>query len=340
METVIIREPQELLDALAGLIREPPAPGLRLGLQSRRSNTGGVLVLDLDGRRLEFNVKVRLSATRRDLDHPTWSPNDLLAVTHLTHAMVKLCAERGLSAIGLNGRVWIRQPGLALDIKLPLHGRHYCTPEPVLNYFAARSSRLARALLSARRDLWTITELAQATSLSLSRVSNLLNAFKKEGWVAGSRGDWRLAAPDALLDAWAEADDWSKRGSLKQYASIQPKPNAMARALRDLDAVPVAFTQWFAANLRHPHTTTQICSAYRARHLTPDEAGLAGFREVSGGGSLWIVVPRDDGVFQFGQEADGIPLVADVQIYLDLLQAGLRGPDQARVLREWSGFRK
>jgi hypothetical protein len=32
--------------------------------------------------------------------------------------------------------------------------------------------------------------------------------------------------------------------------------------------------------------------------------------------------------------------VCDAQIYIDLLQVGLRGPDAARALREWEGFRK
>jgi hypothetical protein len=31
-------------------------------------------------------------------------------------------------------------------------------------------------------------------------------------------------------------------------------------------------------------------------------------------------------------------LVSDAQIYLDLIHAGLRGPDQAKALREWKGF--
>jgi hypothetical protein len=51
-------------------------------------------------------------------------------------------------------------------------------------------------------------------------------------------------------------------------------------------------------------------------------------------------VPRDEGVFQTVRHVDGVPIVCDVQIYLDLLQVGLRGPDQAKALREWEGFCK
>jgi len=56
------------------------------------------------------------------------------------------------------------------------------------------------------------------------------------------------------------------------------------------------------------------------------------------GGKIWIAIPRDDGVFRNIQLLPGLPLVSDAQIYLDLIHAGLRGPDQAKALRQWKGF--
>lgn len=51
-----------------------------------------------------------------------------------------------------------------------------------------------------------------------------------------------------------------------------------------------------------------------------------------------LAIPADNGVFRENQRVGGFTLVCDAQIYLDLLQVGLRGPDQARALREWEGF--
>jgi hypothetical protein len=48
--------------------------------------------------------------------------------------------------------------------------------------------------------------------------------------------------------------------------------------------------------------------------------------------------PDDEGVLFEKQTVKGRALVTDAQIYLDLLKTGLRGPDQARALREWPGF--
>jgi len=52
------------------------------------------------------------------------------------------------------------------------------------------------------------------------------------------------------------------------------------------------------------------------------------------------LVPEDRGVFQGNQLVDGFQLVCDVQIYLDLVGSGLRGPEAADALRQWEGFAK
>ena len=61
-------------------------------------------------------------------------------------------------------------------------------------------------------------------------------------------------------------------------------------------------------------------------------------RRVEDGGRLWLVVPKDEGPLRETQTVDGFTLAADVQIYLDLLRAGLRGDEQATELRKWPDF--
>jgi hypothetical protein len=50
------------------------------------------------------------------------------------------------------------------------------------------------------------------------------------------------------------------------------------------------------------------------------------------------VVPKDEGVLRPLQSVRGFNLVSDVQIYLDLQHAGLRGEEQAAELRKWPDF--
>ena len=158
----------------------------------------------------------------------------------------------------------------------------------------------------------------------------------------GVAGGWLKVAwllyPGPLLDAWAQADDWRKRTTVREYSALETDAEVLARRVAESGAGPLAFTQWFAAKHRHPYTELPVVSVYRARFPDAAEQAALGLREVTQGGRLWIIVPRDEGVFQATRTVDGLPLVCDAQIYLDLLQAGLRGTDAARALREWKGF--
>jgi len=243
-----------------------------------------------------------------------------------------------LSCADLNGRLHLRAPGLRIVLDRSLNRYRPATPEHDL--FSPRGSRLARTLLSFPGRVWRQGDLVKLTGCSAGLLSRLLNEHKRHGWVHGQRGDWALVQPGALLDAWAQEDDWRKRTTVREYSSLEADVQVLARRVGEFGGAPLAFTQWFAAHRRHQYTELPIVSVYRTRF--PDEAEQAalglGLREVSQGGRLRIVVPRDEGVFQATRIVDGVPLVCDAQIYLDLLKAGLRGSDAARALREWEGF--
>jgi len=146
----------------------------------------------------------------------------------------------------------------------------------------------------------------------------------------------------ALLDAWAARDDWQKRTTVRQYSLLETEPVQIARKLKEVlngKQKPV-FTQWFAANLRRPYTVPPAVSAYVPRFPESGDEKSLGARQVINGGSLWLILPRDQGVFLETQRVNEFTLACDAQVYLDLLQVGLRGPDQAKALREWEGFGK
>jgi len=173
-------------------------------------------------------------------------------------------------------------------------------------------------------------------------VSAVRQQLLASDWAAEQRGGGLLVTnPEAILDAWAKSDDWEKRNITKHYSVVaQAEPFLQARKLDSIlgNARP-AFTQWVAASLRHPHTTSTIVTAYVPAFPSKgliENHFLA--REVDEGGNLRLVVPKDEGVFHPAQEINGVRLVSDVQIYLDLLGAGQRGDEQAAELRKWPDF--
>jgi hypothetical protein len=149
---------------------------------------------------------------------------------------------------------------------------------------------------------------------------------------------FRARSRDALLDQWKAADSWAKRGAVRRFSVAAGEAREIAEvARRGFPKEDLCFTQWFAAWLRHPYTTPPVVSAY-VRHEELIETFKP--RPVDAGGNLWLIAPREEEVFFDAQERDGFRLVSDVQIYLDLVQMGQRGPDAAEALRAWDGFAK
>ena len=351
-ETRVIRSGLDLEHALPDTICKAAIPGLEVDLlppaadfhQDKREKGDFLLRTEADGVTRSFRVECKLKASIGDVDRlaaalkrSPYPP--LLATVNLTEPLARHCEKVGLSCIDLNGRWILRHNGLFVNLRLKPVTR-YRLDEPERDLFSAISSRLARVLLSFPDRKWKQHDLVEVTQCSTGLLSRLLNEYSRLGWVEGTRGDWALVKPDSLLDAWAAADEWKKRGVLRQYSSLGQAPDELARRLLTWPGEEPVFTQWFAAGLRFPYTEFTVVSAYIRSFPTGDVLKTFGLREVSNGGALWLIVPRDPGVFQVTQSVNGFQLVCDAQIYLDLLKAGFRGPDQAEALRNWEGFRR
>jgi len=342
--TIKIHSGIELQEAVKASFRNLQIPGLKLLPYETAGSGGGDVDFwlrgDVDGHPVHFAVECKRHPVARDLDQLKKTDGEaapLLATVHLPKPLIERCRALGLSCFDLNGRLYLRQPGVIIDWN---HGeRRFRLAEPERNLFAGKSCRVARALLSFPNRKWKQSDLAKFTECSGGLISRLLREYTRLGWVEGSWGDWNLIQSDGLLDAWVAADSWKRRGMVRQYSALERDPEKLGGEFLKQSEGKIAFTQWFAAGRRHAYTELPIVSAYRPRFPEPEVVAALGLRETPAGGRLWVIVPHEPGVFQATQTVDGFPLVCDTQIYLDLLQVGLRGPDAARALRQWEGFR-
>lgn len=314
----------------------------------QRQRVGAVVDLAFENKRVSFEVAYQLTATTLAVEKLAARPGTkpkLMIAPSLSDAMVDHCRKHQVNCADLNGRLWIHVPGVLIDRQGTGEKRYrpeVMPPDP----FQPKSSRLVRALLSHPDRRWTHGELVERTGLSGGLISRLVKHLEHQGTVLreGPPKQKRIALrqADALLDAWVQEDDWNKRATIRQYSLLSADLEEAARRLITAfpSGEPLAFTQWFAANFRHPYTTPPVVSAYVSNWLDEVTEKELRARRVVDGGMLWLILPNDDGVFRETQRVGEFVLVCDAQIYLDLLQVGLRGPDQAQALREWPGFRK
>lgn len=265
----------------------------------------------------------------------------LLVTVELSERLVEACRTRGLSAVDLNGRLYLRVPGLLVDRVAHLENRFVYDLEP-RNVFVGKSGALVRTLLTDRDRVWTQAEVQKRGDASSGLASRIFGHLVNQGFLEKlSPREYRLKDPQALVDAWCRADKFSDRASTFQYASFGSSPTALATELADWAktfSLDFALTRWIAGWLRVPYTEPVVVSAYVSRLPTPAELSSLGLTPVNDGGTVVLHVPTDPGVFKETRTIRNLPLVSDAQIVVDLQNTGLRGPDQAKALRESQAF--
>jgi hypothetical protein len=343
-ETTIVRSLPQLGRQFSRLYREDEFPRLRW----QPAPEGDRVRIEVKGRRRTLTVDPTLHPSRRLLETGHVDDGRLILAPALGEPLARDLRAAGFNHADLNGKLYLNldDPTLILD-RSGVGGRRFANPVSEADAFAPKSNRLLRTLLARRDEIWTQATLSERSGLSRGLVSRLMGALEADGYLkavtAATRqqaGTWRLMDFDRLLDAWRERDDWVARTQVQEYSVLTGDVHELAGEVRtqlqgELGTGGLAFTQWFAARLKQPYTDSPVVSVYVRQ---PVEPGLRFARPVSFGGNLWLISPKDDGVFRETQTVAGFPLVSDAQIYLDLLQVSQRGPEQAEVLRKWEGF--
>ena len=336
----LIRHPSELVREFVGLVaRDDRLKNFKLNRDARPTSARFLL----DGQAHRFALHFLLSPTADDipaaaLDAPV---HPLLVVPNLTPLFLQACRQRNVSAADLNGQVFLRAPNLF--VLLPrLPGSDVRFGQEPRNMFAGKSARIVRSLLSDAGRAWRQSDLVLRTGATSGLVSRIVTHLARQGYL--KKADARrfhVASPSALLDAWAQADDFARRTTPYRFTALSADPLQLAKTVSVALArtkVRHAFTQWIAAWLRHPYTEPPVVSLYVSDLPSQGVLEQLGLQPVSDAGRVWFHVPADEGVFLETRDAQKLPLVADAQIYIDLLKTGLRGPEQAQALRDWPGF--
>jgi len=265
---------------------------------------------------------------------------DIFAAPYISPDAARICREAGVGYLDLSGNCHLSFGGVYIHIE----GRpnQYKPKRAHGSLFSPKASRVLRPLLYRPLRPWKVAELKEEAGVSMGTVSTVRGELLKQVWAEETKQGLRVTKPDALLDAWSRKDDWKRRTTVREYSLLIKDPDEIAHKIhRICETQPHAFTQWYAAFLRRPHTVTDVVSLYVSAF--PEEHFIKGDllgRRVDSGGSLRLVVPQDDGVFLGKQHSNGLPLVSDLQIYLDLIDAGMRGDEAAEELRNWEQFYK
>jgi hypothetical protein len=195
------------------------------------------------------------------------------------------------------------------------------------NLYGPKSERVLRVLFEDRE--WKVVPLAERANVSTGTVSIVRNLLLEREWAKEGPGGIKLTQPKKLLTDWASV--WKRRREKpKTYFTLKPLAEIEAEMAK------------FAAQRLEQFALTGAAGAWRVAPMTRynraqvywdgDSDLLAtgvGLKPVETGANVHIFVPRDEGVFFAKQDIAGIPVVAPLQLYLDLQRDPARGEEAA-----------
>jgi hypothetical protein len=214
---------------------------------------------------------------------------------------------------------------------------------PLSNIFSDKSSLVLRALLREPGRHWKIPEL-MAEGVSEGQVINVLDLLQERGWLTRHR-DWRnhfaqLTSPQGLLDEWTRAYRFDWNPTATYFSSDNEILGKIVKSLRTMDA-PFALTMMSGARLVAPYVIQNTEHLYLMTDASKGEDVLRRLETdlllpyPTGGGNIHFSIPYYQAALQKDIQWIGdLPVVSNLQLYLDLVNEPTTGADQAAWLAQ------
>lgn len=246
----------------------------------------------------------------------------------------QVCRREGVGYVDLVGNVYLRFGSVLVDRVSPESRPRERRGAKQL--FAPKATRVVRDLLVNWEEPSRITDLANRCDMSPGGVHWVVSLLQDKGFAERDENKRVvLTGPGELLDAWAEA--WSMdRNRPRVFFSLERTPESLMRSVADAargKGTPYAFTLLAGASKVAPYVRFEDVWVYVSEDKNAWGRDLD-LRPVDGGGNLVLLDPYDEGVLSHLQEVDGMRVVSNVQLYVDLYNHPGRGREQAEFLRE------
>jgi hypothetical protein len=264
------------------------------------------------------------------------------------------CVESRIDFLDLAGNVSIHVPGKFTLQRLGRRNLERDQPADSprsMNAFSGRSSRVLRVLLE-KPKLWSLTDISkelaaegirvgkvygQAIDFAVSQglISKVLSSLEEQLWIRRQGSAVLVPEPRRLLLAWAEKYKeryrWRLRNSFEVPNPFGEGVSRISEQLQERIGGAYAFTAAAAASVIAPFVELDRVDIFLGDAQSGARLRQLAERE-STGPKLRLIEPYDMGVFLYSKREGKVPIVSNLQAYLDLYARGGRDLKQADYL--------
>lgn len=258
----------------------------------------------------------------------------LIMASYFTESQRKLLTDAGVAFIDLDGNAHVEGEGVYISRISPKASRPRKVAAP--NPFSDKASMVARQLIVSR-DAVGVRELASLIDLTPGYVSKVLSRLDSSGYLSRDADEKvALRDPKSLLQDWAAAYDHTRSRTTGYFCRARSAGDVIEKFKTASIRPQYALTAQAGAHLVAPYAAFDRVDVYSAGPSVTAElvSGLS-LEPVEKGANVFVWDPYYKySVFFGSREVEGVRVVSDIQLYLDLLKYPLRGPEQAQHLYE------
>jgi hypothetical protein len=297
------------------------------------------------GQAIRVEVERRWSAALEvRLDHDASSGNRepwMLVLPRIDTSRRAWLRERGINYADMTGALSLRVPGIRIEVDGAAK-RPWGTPiaaQRHVNPFSKKASLVLRRFFEAPHASHCVTALARDTGIAIGWAWDVTEELFQRGYIAGTGDELRLADAASAIVHWSGAYSWKK--SRRRNFVVPYTQAELERRLADAwqpASMPWALTLLSGARKRIGHVMHESSTYAYALAATPAalEKSLSAVHAsevaepVPGTHLLCVLEPWYGHAALFGaQIIDELPVVSDLQLFLDLAHYPLRGVEAA-----------
>lgn len=260
----------------------------------------------------------------------------VFASTFISDGTRKICQENNIGFIDTAGNCFFNFDNVFLSIE----GKSNPFPNkrPLKTLFYSKSSRALRVLLSNPKNTWFVKDLANEAGISLGQAFLVKKKLLEEEFIEESEVNgpkkFKLVNPDKLLNELVKNYNYNKN-TIKNYYSLDDIKTIEGNIVSycNTKKIKYSFTLTSGASLVAPFLRYNRVFVYILDDIEKIAEDLK-LKEVSTGPNVSILKPYDEGVFYDSQVINGINVVNNIQLYMDLINYKERGEEAAKFLYE------
>ena len=258
----------------------------------------------------------------------------IVGAPYLSEESINICRDNNVGCVDLAGNCYIEFENIFIQIKG--NPNPFMTTRHQKSLFAAKSTRVLRALLCQPGKKWRISELAKEAEVSLGQTANVKKKLLDDEYIM--EDEFKrivLKNPDSLLKKWVDSYSY-RQNKIYNFYSLDTSQQVEQQIGEycNLNNIKYAFTLTTGADIVNPFLRYKRVFLY----LKPENINAVSrdlrWKSVETGPNITVLEPYDEGVFYGIQDIRKKKVVSDIQLYLDLQSYKERGEEAAEQIYE------